>query len=260
MSRQYIVSGKCVEAVLQGKSFKAYCSSIKLGRVDYALACETLKYMDVLKELFKRLDIVISRVDVNIGIFFVMAFELLFGKKKVTGGGAVKRKLCEYKALLEAEVLLLLKEKGFSEPHELISQSVKSSCELPKYIRVNELKMDLLRGLQEVKTLSDDSTDACHFDVLIPSLIALPAKAPSLGESSRVKSGSLIIQDKASCFPSQVLSDIWQGGDIIDATAAPGNKTSHMASEIFKNKRYAGEKIFAFDKGIPCPSVNLIMF
>ena len=50
-----------------------------------------------------------------------------------------------------------------------------------------------------------------------------------------VESGALILQDKSSCFSAQVLADAFpaqhmNGIDMIDACAAPGNKTSHLAT------------------------------
>jgi 25S rRNA (cytosine2278-C5)-methyltransferase len=43
--------------------------------------------------------------------------------------------------------------------------------------------------------------------------------------------GRLILQDKASCFPAVVLAPpAHPGSIIIDATAAPGNKTSHLSA------------------------------
>lgn len=77
-----------------------------------------------------------------------------------------------------------------------------------------------------------------------------------------VKEGKLIIQDKASCFPSQILYDEWLAdnccGDIIDACAAPGNKTSHIAalisssspSEMNNQHQNKETNIFAFDKSV----------
>jgi putative methyltransferase len=46
------------------------------------------------------------------------------------------------------------------------------------------------------------------------------------------QAGKIILQDKASCFPASVLAqDIRQDcGAVIDATAAPGNKTSHLSA------------------------------
>lgn len=54
--------------------------------------------------------------------------------------------------------------------------------------------------------------------------------------------GTIILQDKASCFPAHILNPP-RGAHIIDACAAPGNKTSHLASLIGNQG-----SIFAFDQ------------
>ena len=49
-------------------------------------------------------------------------------------------------------------------------------------------------------------------------------------------SGRIILQDKASCFPATVLAPPARDDCVvIDATAAPGNKTSHL-SALMQNK------------------------
>ncbi|XP_068715153.1 28S rRNA (cytosine-C(5))-methyltransferase-like [Montipora foliosa] len=53
--------------------------------------------------------------------------------------------------------------------------------------------------------------------------------------------GEILLQDKASCIPAHVLLPP-PGSHVIDACAAPGNKSSHVAS-IMSNKG----KIFGFD-------------
>lgn len=80
----------------------------------------------------------------------------------------------------------------------------------------------------------------------------------------------MIIQDKSSCFPSQILGDCWisntnplktstevvNWGDIIDGCSAPGNKTSHLANFLhtftilnFSDKPTSKfPQIFAFEK------------
>nr|KAJ3420926.1 putative 28S rRNA (cytosine-C(5))-methyltransferase [Polyrhizophydium stewartii] len=54
--------------------------------------------------------------------------------------------------------------------------------------------------------------------------------------------GHIVLQDKASCFPAFLLRPP-KGATVIDACAAPGNKTSHL-SAIMSNTG----TIFAFDK------------
>lgn len=50
------------------------------------------------------------------------------------------------------------------------------------------------------------------------------------------KTGKIILQDKASCFPAVVLAPpAEESAVVIDATAAPGNKTSHL-SALMHNK------------------------
>ena len=66
------------------------------------------------------------------------------------------------------------------------------------------------------------------------------------------KMGKMILQDKASCFPAIVLappSD--EHAVVIDATAAPGNKTSHL-SALMGGK---GKVIMSLDH----PSGQLLM-
>ena len=50
------------------------------------------------------------------------------------------------------------------------------------------------------------------------------------------REGKIILQDKASCFPAFILAPPAEKNTVtIDATAAPGNKTSHLAA-LMQNK------------------------
>lgn len=67
-------------------------------------------------------------------------------------------------------------------------------------------------------------------DEHVPDLLALH---PSIALQSHpgYLSGLFILQDKASCLPATVLSPPRnKRAVVIDATAAPGNKTSHLSA------------------------------
>lgn len=206
MSRQYLTSGKVVdEVVVNNKSFKGYCSTIKIGKIDYLLAAETLKYYKILDKILYNVGCNIKKLDVKYGIFLVMLYELLFGKKKISGGGVVKRKVMEYYDKCKIELDKLMLEKKYTSYMELLPKHMQEANNISNFIRVNEIKMNIADGLTEVKKI----VPIAVIDEHIPSLIMLPPTSRSLGEHPYVKDGQFIIQDKASCMPSQILYDAW---------------------------------------------------
>lgn len=82
-----------------------------------------------------------------------------------------------------------------------------------------------------------------YIDPHIPNLLGFPPST-DLSTHPLVVSGSLFLQDKASCFPAHLLSPS-ADAFVIDGTAAPGNKTTHLAA-IIGNGGLG--KIFAFER------------
>lgn len=66
-------------------------------------------------------------------------------------------------------------------------------------------------------------------DAHVPNLLAFHPSV-AFHVDPLYQSGKIILQDKASCFPALILAPHHRGGDVIDATAAPGNKTSHLSA------------------------------
>ncbi|XP_009871894.1 PREDICTED: putative methyltransferase NSUN5, partial [Apaloderma vittatum] len=77
-------------------------------------------------------------------------------------------------------------------------------------------------------------------DLHLPELLVFPPQT-DFHDNLLYTSGHIILQDKASGLPAFLLPP-GAGSHVIDACAAPGNKTSHLAA-ILKNKG----QIFAFD-------------
>lgn len=109
----------------------------------------------------------------------------------------------------------------------------------PRWIRINTLKTTLEDQLATTfkdysRTLNVGEVQKrggkkIFLDAHVPNLVAVPPSA-DLTKSAAYTSGSLIFQDKASCFPAYLLDPLPEDGDVIDSCAAPGNKTTHLAS------------------------------
>lgn len=130
----------------------------------------------------------------------------------------------------------------------------------PRWVRINTIKTTLQEQLS--KTFADyrktddlsqilvapRSAKIYYEDPTIPNLLALPAQI-DLSRSIAYAKGQIIFQDKASCFPAYLLDPSPDDGDVIDATAAPGNKTTHLAA-IAQSRSQSGNgtTIIAFER------------
>lgn len=248
MSRQYLSAGTIVEEYLKGRSLKGFCASLKnIDKVEYAIALQTIKYYEIIMKIFDKCSIHADELDVKRGVLLVMVYDLLFGRGNIHGGGKVKKIVMSNIDNMKQALAGYM--DGMQHHSQLLSTNVRESSKLGYFIRINPFKISIAEGLDYIRTTCPDAM----IDSDIPSLIVLPTMTRSFGQDRWVKEGKLIIQDKASCFPSQILFDYWQdipiiiggtGGDIIDACAAPGNKTSHIAG-LTAGK---GISIFAFEK------------
>ena len=132
----------------------------------------------------------------------------------------------------------------------------------PRWVRVNSIKSDLdeqlrttfagytiTESLEEILKYPPSSVEKLiHIDNHIPNLLALPP-ATDLSKAPAYLNGQIIIQDKASCFPAYLLHPTHEDGDCLDACAAPGNKTTHLAAILHDEGRAAARpKIYAYER------------
>ncbi|KAM7205085.1 S-adenosyl-L-methionine-dependent methyltransferase [Rhypophila sp. PSN 637] len=188
---------------------------------------------------------------------------------------------------------------SLAELRSKIEHEYRTSCGItihPRWIRVNTLKStvdqqlestfkgwEVLPSVSELLSSASSSSSSPTFsaaektegkdnnrhqkiclDGNIPNLIAVsPLSGVDLTKTEAYKSGKIILQDKASCFPAYLLDPHpdSEAGDVIDACSAPGNKTTHLASILAererslleptkkgKGERRRTSKIFAFEK------------
>lgn len=115
----------------------------------------------------------------------------------------------------------------------------------PRWIRINTVRTTLQKQLEgtfssykRVDTLSglvqdDEDQNRLFIDPDIPDLVAVPPGV-EFTSSPAYKNGEIILQDKASCIPAYLLAGDGHTGNLVDACAAPGNKTTHLAALLAK--------------------------
>jgi 25S rRNA (cytosine2278-C5)-methyltransferase len=202
------------------------------------------------------------KIKSNKTLLQVAVFDLFFGKKDSKEILKCYEKINhplfavikKYYSELNASLVMIKIEKKVSKNEDLVPKSKDAnSVILPRYIRVNTNKSTqeevvdtfLKEGfIQSDKILEDQNF--IMIDEHIPNLLVIPGSY-KLHDHDLMTQGKIVIQDKASCFPSFALMDTLKSlkieGDLVDACAAPGNKTSHIAD--LNPKKY---HIHAFDK------------
>ncbi|XP_029292348.1 28S rRNA (cytosine-C(5))-methyltransferase [Cottoperca gobio] len=219
----------------------------------FALVLETHRFSSILEEIIVSTKL-LKQTHLRIYLAKVLVYDLLIGQG-LKCGGAWKAMMMKHRARLQAVLARMKVKKKVSKNEDLLPASVKQLIgdKLPRYVRVNTLKttvedaVDYLKRdgfsyLGQACRLDDLTLTEKHFvmDLYLPEVLVFSPKT-DFHDHFLYKAGHIILQDKASCLPAFLLNPP-PGSHLIDACAAPGNKTSHLAA-IMKNKG----KLFAFD-------------
>ncbi|XP_042647365.1 28S rRNA (cytosine-C(5))-methyltransferase [Tyto alba] len=220
----------------------------------YALVSETLRYSPVLEKVLAGAALLQAEKKLSPQLAKVLVYELLFGKG-LKCGGRWKALARRHRARLEAELARLKVRQKVTRNEDLLAPAASpGDSQVPRYARVNTLKtcmddvIDFFKrqgysylgkaaSMEELRALSGKKF---LLDLHLPELLVFPPQT-DFHDNLLYTSGHIILQDKASCLPAFLLAPA-AGSHVIDACAAPGNKTSHLAA-ILKNKG----RIFAFD-------------
>lgn len=199
-----------------------------------------------------------------------MTHDLLLSKKGIAlpAKHGLNATVSRHKARLSAELTKTRLRRGFATLDLLrahVNQAAHSHEQdgspqyaHPRWIRINTLRTTLeeqlrttfaeLERVDSVKGVSNRISKALYVDEHIPNLIAV---SPTLNftASKPYREGKLIFQDKASCFPAYLLNPSREDGTLIDACAAPGNKTTHLAALLRAQRESEGEaRVIACEK------------
>ncbi|XP_074536756.1 28S rRNA (cytosine-C(5))-methyltransferase [Halichoeres trimaculatus] len=219
----------------------------------FALVCETQKFSSILEEIIETTKL-LKQTKLRIYLAKVLVYDLLLGQG-LKCGGSWKAVMMKHRPRLQAVLARMKVKQRVSKNEELLpTSSLRLAGEqLPRYVRVNTLKTSVDDAVDYLKRdgfsyqghasrLDDLTMEKKEFvrDMHLPELLVFSPKT-DFHDHFLYKAGHIILQDKASCLPAYLLNPP-PGSHVIDACAAPGNKTSHIAA-IMKNKG----RLFAFD-------------
>ncbi|KAK6068803.1 25S rRNA (cytosine-C(5))-methyltransferase rcm1 [Seiridium cupressi] len=232
----------------------------------YALAAETCKWSAVLKEVIDNADILRLERKLSPILALLLVHDLLLSKGGIAlpASHGLRVSIERHKNRLNAELTRARLRRKAASLDSLRSQVeaayAEASPRYPRWIRINALRTSLedqlsstFKDFARVYTIGDvtsTSSNTLYIDEHIPNLIAVSPGFEVL-KTAAYKSGAIILQDKASCFPAYLLDPHVEDGDVIDSCAAPGNKTTHLAAIISSRTREMDgrqPKVFAFER------------
>ncbi|EDO16733.1 hypothetical protein Kpol_1003p38 [Vanderwaltozyma polyspora DSM 70294] len=192
----------------------------------------------------------------------LLCHDLLLSKSKriQMGKHPIKTYILKYKTRLHSELVKLKLKLKVRDLSELIEDENSNDDITPvRWIRINPIRAQYDKGLEpimnelnkkfptRVNHWSDIVPGTIYHDDYIPNLFGVHTK-DKITSHELYKTGKVIIQDRASCFPAHILNP-GKNDIVIDACAAPGNKTTHTASYILGGpKKDQTTQIYAFEK------------
>lgn len=215
----------------------------------YALVYSTMMYKPYIDEVIKKSKIrqspKIARLKVSDKLLALLVHDLLFSPRGriELGKHPIKDAVLEHKTRLAAELVKLK-----------LRYKVKTLADLPSHVEQDEtpvrwfrvntivsdeqavMEDDFFKNLVSVDKVEHIAAGKIYADTTVANLYGIHP-SEKITASEAYKNGAVIIQDRASCFPAQILQgDPEDHHDVvIDACAAPGNKTTHLAALVSKN-------------------------
>ncbi|ESQ32149.1 hypothetical protein EUTSA_v10004076mg [Eutrema salsugineum] len=199
-----------------------FSPSVRNKRATFALVCETLKHLNVIKDVLEIANILNSKWKRQEPLVYIICYDILFGKDTPSVGDAEKILMRHKDALLSGLATLLVRKKVESVD-ELLGLSQLKGHVKPRYVRVNTLKMDVDSAVQEL-----EKQYKVQKDETVPDLLVMPPGS-DLHAHHLVMNGRIFLQGKASSMVAAALQP-QAGWEVLDACSAPGNKTVHLAA------------------------------
>lgn len=229
-------AAKVLRLVLQGDARRrsvgsikslVYSPSVKNKKATFALVCQTLKHLPIIKQVLDSASILNSKWKRQEELVYILTYDILFGQEISLVGDAEKFLMLHKDAMQSALARLLVRNEAKSI-EDLMALYQTPDVLKPRYVRVNTLKMDVDSAVLELR-----KQFVVQKDDLVPDLLILPPGC-DLHDHPLIVNGCVFLQGKASSMVAAALAPK-PGWKVLDACSAPGNKTVHLAA-LMKGK------------------------
>ncbi|RLN07820.1 putative 28S rRNA (cytosine-C(5))-methyltransferase [Panicum miliaceum] len=198
-----------------------YSPTVRNKRATFALVCQTLKYLPILKEILGSSGVLNSKWKKQEELVIVTAYDILFGQGTAVSGSA-EQLIMTHKDTLSGALDRICAKKKVSSVEDLLGNKTPVKPK-PRFLRVNTLKTTTESVVEELSKIHMAAKDD-----MVPDMLVLPP-GTDLHSHPLVTNGKVFLQGKASCMVAVALCPK-PGWKVIDACAAPGNKTVHLAA------------------------------
>ncbi|TKY74880.1 28S rRNA (cytosine-C(5))-methyltransferase [Spatholobus suberectus] len=222
-----VLEGDAKRRALASIKSLIYQPSVRNKKATFALICQTLKHLPIIKDVLEAASILNTKWKRQRELIYIIVYDILFGQA-VSPVGDAEKYLVRHQDALRSTLKQLLLQRNVKTVKQLIAQHEVPDVSVPRYVRVNTLKLDVDSALLELQ-----KKYSVQKDNLLPELLILPP-GTDLHDHPLVKNGSIFMQGKASSMVAPALSP-QPGWEVLDACAAPGNKTVHLAA-LMKRK------------------------
>ncbi|XP_077247842.1 S-adenosyl-L-methionine-dependent methyltransferases superfamily protein isoform X2 [Tasmannia lanceolata] len=200
-----VIEGDAKRKAVASIKTLVYSPSVRNKKATFALVCQTLKYLPLLKDVLASTKILNGKWKRQEELVYIIIYDILFGKAIVSAGDAEKFLLLRKDSLQSALAKLCARGKVKHVEELLLQYTQSPDISKPRYVRVNSLKLDIESAFQELGKLYTVTKDD-----IVPDLLVLPS-GTDLHDHPLAINGSVFLQ-------------------VLDACSAPGNKTVHLAA------------------------------
>ncbi|KAK2654474.1 hypothetical protein Ddye_014330 [Dipteronia dyeriana] len=119
-----------------------YNPSVRNKKATFALVCQTLKHLPIIKDVLEAANILNSKWKRQLELVYIIIYDILFGKEISLAGDAEKFLTLRKEAIQSALARLLVRRK-VKYTEDLVALYQTPDVSKPRYVRVNSLKMDV---------------------------------------------------------------------------------------------------------------------